>query len=405
MDAPATADTTPATRLQQRRRTWLVGLTVSVVVVALLVAAWWWLYASRYEGTDDAYVAGNLANVMTQVSGTVISIGADENDRVLAGQELVKLDPTDMRIALQDAEQQLARTVRQVHTVFANRDQLRAVVMQRRADLDRTLADFSRRKDLAASGAVSGEELGHARDAVNAARDALTAAQKNLAASVALVGRTGVADNPDVQAAATQVQRAWLNLQRTDVRAPVTGYVARRGVELGERVAPGSPLMSIVPLEHLWIDANFKEVQLRKMRIGQPVEVTADLYGGSVKYHGRVEGLGMGTGAAFALLPAQNATGNWIKVVQRVAVRIAMDPEELAEHPLRIGLSMHVTVDVRDTSGTQLAPVPRREPLLTTSAYDTDLSAIRSRIDEIIRDNTAVAVAPAVAARRARESD
>ncbi|MFZ0009467.1 MAG: efflux RND transporter periplasmic adaptor subunit [Steroidobacteraceae bacterium] len=401
MDAPATnAATTPDTRLQQRRRTWLIALTAGVVVVALLVTAWWWLYASRYEGTDDAYVAGDLANVMSQVSGTVISIGADENDRVLAGEELVKLDPTDTRIALQDSEQQLARTVRQVHTVFANRDQLRALVMERRADLDRALADFSRRKNLAASGAVSGEELGHARDAVNAARDALTAAQKNLAASVALVGRTGVADNPDVQAAATQVERAWLNLQRTTVRSPVSGYVARRGTELGERISPGNPLMSIVPLEHVWIDANFKEVQLRNMRIGQPVEVTADLYGGRVKYHGRVEGLGMGTGAAFALLPAQNATGNWIKVVQRVAVRIAMEPSELAEHPLRIGLSMHVTVDVRDASGSQLAPAPRREPVLTTSAYDTDLGGIRERIAEVIRDNSAAPVAPPVAATR-----
>jgi membrane fusion protein, multidrug efflux system len=401
MDAPATnAATTPDTRLQQRRRTWLIALTAGVVVVALLVTAWWWLYASRYEGTDDAYVAGDLANVMSQVSGTVISIGADENDRVLAGEELVKLDPTDTRIALQDAEQQLARTVRQVHTVFANRDQLRALVMERRADLDRALADFSRRKNLAASGAVSGEELGHARDAVNAARDALTAAQKNLAASVALVGRTGVADNPDVQAAATQVERAWLNLQRTTVRSPVSGYVARRGTELGERISPGNPLMSIVPLEHVWIDANFKEVQLRNMRIGQPVEVTADLYGGRVKYHGRVEGLGMGTGAAFALLPAQNATGNWIKVVQRLAVRIAMEPSELAEHPLRIGLSMHVTVDVHDASGSQLAPAPRREPVLTTSAYDTDLDAIRERIAEIVRDNSAAPVAPPVAATR-----
>jgi membrane fusion protein, multidrug efflux system len=404
MDAPATSEATPATRLEQRRRTWLVGLTAGIVVAALLVAAWW-LYASRYESTDDAYVAGDLANVMSQVTGTVISIGADENDRVLAGQDLVKLDPTDARIALQDSEQQLARTVRQVHTVFANRDQLRAVVMQRWADLDRALADFSRRKNLAASGAVSGEELGHARDAVNAARDALTAAQKNLAASVALVGRTGVADNPDVAAAATQVERAWLNLQRTDVRAPVTGYVARRGVELGERVAPGNPLMSLVPLEHVWIDANFKEVQLRDMRIGQPVEVTADLYGGRVKYHGRVEGLGMGTGAAFALLPAQNATGNWIKVVQRVPVRIALEPKELAQHPLRIGLSTQVTVDVRDTSGLQLAPAPRREPVLTTSAYDTDLTGIRARIDEIIRDNSVGAVAPAVAAARDQSSD
>ena len=202
---------------------------------------WWLFYARYYESTDDAYVSGDLVNVMSQVSGTVVSIGADETDRVNAGQELVRLDATDYRIALDDAEQQLARTVRQTHTVFANRDQLQAVVGQRRADFAKAQADFDRRKNLTKSGAVSGEELSHAQDALNAARDALTAAQKNLAASVALVGRTGVADNPDVQAAATQVERAWLNVSRTSVRAPVTGYVARRSVQLGERIAPGQP--------------------------------------------------------------------------------------------------------------------------------------------------------------------
>jgi membrane fusion protein, multidrug efflux system len=322
------------------------------------------------------------------VSGTVVSIGADETDRVEAGQELVRLDATDARIALDDAEQQLARTVRQTRTVFANRDQLTAVVDQRRADLAKAQSDFNRRKNLAASGAVSGEELGHARDALNAARDALTAAQKNLAASAALVGRTGVADNPDVQAAATQVERAWLALVRTSVPAPVSGYVAKRSVQLGERIAPGAPLMAIVPLERLWIDANFKEVQLRRMRIGQPVKVVADLYGGHVEYHGRVEGLGLGTGAAFALLPAQNATGNWIKVVQRVPVRVTLEPQELRAHPLRIGLSTRVTVEVRDDSGPQLAQTPPREPVLATRAFDIDRGEIKARIAEIIRENT-----------------
>jgi membrane fusion protein (multidrug efflux system) len=388
MDAPVETAPTPARTLQQRRRTWLIGLTVALAVIALVVAAWWLLYARFYQSTDDAYVAGDLVNVMSQVSGTVVSISADVNDRVQVGQELVKLDATDARIALDDAEQQLARTVRQTRTVFANRDQLTAVVNQRRADLAKAQSDFDRRKNLAASGAVSGEELGHAQDALRAARDALTAAEKNLAASVALVGRTGVADNPDVQAAATQVERAWLALVRTSVHAPVSGYVAKRSVQLGERIAPGAPLLAIVPLERLWIDANFKEVQLRRMRIGQPVRVVSDLYGGHVEYRGRVEGLGMGTGAAFALLPAQNATGNWVKVVQRVPVRIALDPQELRAHPLRIGLSTKVTVDVRDQSGPVLAQVPPREPVLATTAFDIDRSAIRTRIAEIIRDNT-----------------
>jgi membrane fusion protein (multidrug efflux system) len=392
----AAVSTAPATQtqlMQRRRQGWLVGLGAVVFVVAVVAGVWWWIYTSRYQGTDDAYVAGDLVSVMSQVNGTVIAIAADDTDRVRAGQDLVRLDATDARIALQDAEQQLARTARQTHTVFDNRDELSAVVAQRRADLERAQADFQRRKDLTTSGAVSGEELAHARDTLNAAREALTAAQKNLAASVALVGRTGVADNPDVQAAATQVERAWLTVQRTSVRAPVSGYVARRSVQLGERIAPGAPLMAIVPLERLRVDANFKEVQVRHMRIGQPAKVIADLYGGKVEYRGTVEGLGLGTGAAFALLPAQNATGNWIKVVQRLPVRIALDPRDLQAHPLRIGLSTRVTVDVRDDSGAQLAPAPRPQPVLTTAAYDIDRTEIATRIAQIISDNSA-AIAP-----------
>jgi membrane fusion protein, multidrug efflux system len=391
----ATVDTAPAAAKQrQRRRTWLIVLTLALVVIGLVVLAWWLLYARFYETTDDAYVAGDLVNVMSQVSGTVISIGADETDRVQAGQELVRLDATDYRIALQDAEQQLARTVRQTRTVFANRDQLSAVVSQRRADLTKAQADFDRRKNLATTGAVSGEELSHAQDALSAAHDALTAAEKNLSASLALVGHTGVADNPDVQAAATQVERAWLNVMRTSVRAPVSGYIAKRSVQLGERIAPGAALLAIEPLERLRIDANFKEVQLARMRIGQPVKVVADLYGGHVEYRGRVEGLGMGTGAAFALLPAQNATGNWIKVVQRVPVRITLEPKELEQHPLRIGLSTDVSVDVRDDSGAQLAQKPPSAPVLATQAYDVDRSEIAARIAQIISDNQLEATAP-----------
>jgi membrane fusion protein, multidrug efflux system len=397
MDAPVKTAPTPARALRQRRRTWLIGLTAAMAVIALVVAAWWLLYARFYQSTDDAYVAGDLVNLMSQVNGTVVAIGADVNDRVQAGQELIRLDATDARIALDDAEQQLARTVRQTRTVFANRDQLSAVVNQRRADLAKAQADFNRRKNLTASGAVSGEELGHARDALDAARDALTAAEKNLAASAALVGHTGVADNPDVQAAATQVERAWLALVRTSVRAPVSGYVAKRSVQLGERIAPGSPLIAIVPLERLWIDANFKEVQLQRMRLGQPVKVVSDLYGTRVEYHGRVEGLGMGTGAAFALLPAQNATGNWIKVVQRVPVRVTLEPQELRAYPLRIGLSTKVTVDVRDESAPVLAQTPPKEPVLATSAFDIDRSEIRARISEIISDNTREGASAALA--------
>jgi membrane fusion protein, multidrug efflux system len=388
MDASVETSPSVAQSTQRQRRTWLITLTVTVVATALLIGLWWLRYARFYQSTDDSYVAGNLVNVMPQVSGTVVSIAAEETDLVHAGQELVRLDATDARVALQDAEQQLARTVRQTRTVFATRDELTAVVSQRRADLARAQADYDRRRNLTASGAVSAEELGHTRDALRAARDALTAAQQSLAASTALVGRTGIADNPDVQAAATQVERAWLALQRTSVRSPVTGYIARRSVQLGERIAPGAALMAVVPLEQVWVEANFKEVQLERMRIGQPVRVVSDLYGGQVVYHGMVAGLGMGTGAAFALLPAQNATGNWIKVVQRVPVRITLDTKELEAHPLRIGLSTRARVEVRETSGPQLARSTPLEPVLSTRAYDIDRTAVAARIAEIIRDNT-----------------
>ena len=374
--------------LPDRRRRWLLALGAAIALLGLIWLAWWLRYSRLYESTDDAYVAGDRVNVMSQVSGTVVSIGADETDLVEGGQELVRLDATDARIALQDAEQQLARTVRQTHTVFANRDQLRAVVAERRADLGRTQSDFDRRRNLAASGAVSGEELGHAQDALQAARDALLGAEKNLAAGSALVGHTGVADNPDVRAAATQVERAWLALVRTSVRAPVTGYLARRSVQLGERISPGAPLMAIVPIGRLWLEANFREVQLRHMRIGQPATVVADLYGGRVTYHGHVAGLGLGTGSAFAPLPAQNATGNWIKVVQRVPVRIELEPRELSAHPLRIGLSTVVTVEVRETSGPQLAQTARQQPVLSTRVFDIDRSEIGTRIEQIIEENT-----------------
>ncbi len=379
----------PAGFFQRRRGRWLLIIAVAFAFAGSCSLGYWYFYARNYQETDDAYVAGDLINVMSQVNGTVVSIGADETDLVHAGQELVRLDDTDSEIALRDAEARLARAVRQVRTVFANRDQLDAVVSQRQADLRKAQSDLDRRKDLSGSGAVSAEEVAHAGDALSAARDALVAAEKNLAASAALTGRTGVSDNPDVQAAAADVERAYLAYRRTSIRAPVSGYVAKRTVQLGEHVGMGSQsLLSIVPLERLRVEANFKEVQLSRMRIGQPVRVVADLYGGHVEYHGTVAGLGLGTGAAFALLPAQNATGNWIKVVQRVPVRIALDPADLAEHPLRIGLSTRVQVEVRNVSGPILAQSARRAPVLATNAYDIDLQEIESRIAHIIRDNT-----------------
>jgi membrane fusion protein (multidrug efflux system) len=387
--------------MQRRRTRWLLIVTAAFMVVGVIAAAYWLLYASHYEQTDDAYVAGDLVNVSSQVSGTVVAIGADETDFVQMGQELIKLDDTDARIAVTEAENQLAKVVRQVRTVFTSRDELGAVLAQRRADLSRARTDLERRKSLGKTGAVSAEEISHAQDAFSAAQQALIAAEKSLAGGTALLGRTGVSDNPDVQAAATAVQRAWLALRRTSIHAPVSGYIARRSAQLGERTTSGNPLLSIVPLERLRIEANFKEVQLSRMRIGQPVRIEADLYGGRVEYRGTVAGLGLGTGAAFALLPAQNATGNWIKVVQRVPVRIELDPKDLVAHPLRIGLSTHATVDIRNDSGPQLAVVPRKEPVLSTDIYQIDMTEVTARIAQIISDNAppeAVRAVPKVGA-------
>jgi membrane fusion protein, multidrug efflux system len=388
MDATVASSTTTTAGMMQRRRTrWLLIVVAAFLVVAVAATAYWWVFARNYEDTDDAYVAGDLVNVSSQVSGTVVSIDADETDFVREGQELIRLDDTDARIALQEAEEQLAKVVRQVHTVFTSRDELSAVLAQRRADLSRALLDLQRRKSLGVSGAVSAEEISHAQDTVNAAQQAFIAAEKNLAGGTALLGRTGVSDNPDVQVAATAVERAWLTLRRTRIHAPVSGYIAKRPAQLGERTSSGNPLLSIVPLDRLRVEANFKEVQLNRMRIGQPVKIVADLYGGRVQYKGTVAGLGLGTGAAFALLPAQNATGNWIKVVQRVPVRVALDPADLAAHPLRIGLSTRATVEVTHDSGPQLALAPRTEPVLNTNIYEIDKSEITARIAQIIAEN------------------
>ena len=362
-----------------------------VIVVFLLVGmgwiAWWYLESRGHETTDNAYVGGNLVQVTPRVAGTVVAIGADDTDLVEAGQTLVRLDPSDAGVALAQAEAQLAQAVREARVLYAKDTTLAATVAQRKVDLARAQDDLARRAPLVASGAVSREDLQHARDAVAAARAALKTADEQLAASRALTEGTSVEKQPSVLRAAARVREAFLAVQRDTIPAPVRGYVAKRSVQVGQRVAPGQPLMAVVPLDDVWVEANFKEVQLREMRIGQPVRLTADLYGSQVEYRGRVAGLAAGTGGAFALLPPQNATGNWIKVVQRLPVRIELDRKQLAEHPLRVGLSMEVDVDVRDASGAQLATTPVRGPVYATKAFDEQAAAADARVREIIAAN------------------
>jgi membrane fusion protein, multidrug efflux system len=299
----------------------------------------------------------------------------------------VQLDPTDAAQQLDRAASALAQAVRQVHQQSATADQYGALIDARRRELARAQADLAKREPLLAEQAIAPEEVRHARDAVELARAALEQAVRQSQAARSLVEGVDVADNPAVLQARASYVDAWINSRRNAILAPVTGYVAERSVQLGQRVAPGQALMTVVPLNALWVDANFKEGQLRDLRIGQPARIESDLYGGGVEFRGRVVGMAAGTGAAFSLLPAQNASGNWIKVVQRVPVRIEIDARDLQQHPLRVGLSTTVFVDTHDRSGTVLAAAPSTLPAAGTDVYTRDLTQAAGAADAIIARN------------------
>ncbi|MCW2097822.1 UNVERIFIED_ORG: membrane fusion protein (multidrug efflux system) [Pseudomonas psychrophila] len=376
---------------QRKRKLWLSGLAILVILVGLGVWGWHELYGRWSESTDDAYVNGNVVEITPLVAGTVVSIGADDGDLVHEGQVLLNFDPSDSLVGLQSAEANLARTVRQVRGLFSNVSGTKAQVAAQKVAVQKAQDNFNRRKNLAASGAISQEELSHARDDLASAQSALRNNEQQLDTTSALVDNTAIANHPDVLAAAAQLRQAYLEHARTTLIAPVTGYVAKRTVQLGQRVQPGTALMAVIPLNQLWIDANFKETQLDKMRIGQPVEIESDLYGSNVKYSGTVDSIGAGTGSAFALLPAQNATGNWIKIVQRVPVRIHINADELAQHPLRIGLSTTVDVNLHDQSGPVLAQQPPQKAMFTTNVYEQQLAEADTLISRLIESNSAVA--------------
>ncbi|MFZ2386985.1 MAG: HlyD family efflux transporter periplasmic adaptor subunit [Polaromonas sp.] len=393
------------------RKKALTALASVVVVAALGWAAYEYLVASHYESTDNAYVQGNVIQITPQIGGTVMAIMADDTDFVKAGQPLVQLDPADAKVALDQAEAALAQAGRQVRTLYANNGTLSAQIALRDADvvkaqsdIARASDDLNRRQSLTGNGAVSKEELNHAQTQLANAKSALAAAQagvvaarEQLGSNQALTEGTSIEQHPSVQVAAAKVREAFLATQRAALKAPVDGYVAKRTVQLGQRVAAGTPMMAIIPLNQVWVDANFKEVQLRNIRIGQPVTLVADLYGKKVGYKGTVAGLGVGTGAAFSLLPAQNATGNWIKVVQRVPVRIALDPKQLSEHPLRVGLSMDAEVDVKNKDGKALADAPRDAALAHTQAFAAQDGAANDEVRRVIVANAGKAGAAAKA--------
>lgn len=367
-------------------------LAVAVLVFVLAGVAWlllWLLVFSHREETDDAYVGGNQVGISAQVPGIVVGVFADDTQRVKAGQVLVRLDPTDADVNLRKTASGLAQAVRQVRQQTQSVASADAAVSARQLDVKRAQQDLARRQPLLAEQAVAPEEVQHARDMLDSARAALESAQRQADASRALIDGREIADNPAVEQARAAYRQAWIAAQRNAILAPVDGYVAQRSVQVGNSVTPGQPLMTVVPLHDLWVDANFKESQLRHVRIGQPVKIQADLYGGNVTYHGHVTGLGVGTGSAFSLLPAQNATGNWIKVVQRLPVRIALDNADLDKNPLRIGLSTTATVDITDASGAALPAAPVTTPTAQTSVYDDIAAKADAQAQAIINDNLA----------------
>lgn len=420
MNTPATSS--PSTGAPAARRKALGAIAAVVGLGALAWAGYALFIGARYETTDNAYVSGSLVQITPQVGGTVQAVLADDTDFVKAGQAMVRLDPADAQVALEQAEAALAQTVREVRTLFAANTTLASQVRLReselarvRADLARAQDDVNRRTPLVASGAVGREEFNHAsaaltgaRNAVAAAESALAAARDQLQSNQALTDGTTPAEHPNVLRAAARVREADLARQRTTLAAPIDGYVARRNVQVGQRVQAGSALMAVIPLQDVWVDANFKESQLRKLRIDQPVELQADVYGSKVTYQGRVVGLGAGTGSAFALLPAQNATGNWIKVVQRVPVRVSLDNREVAEHPLRVGLSMEARVDVSDASGRMLAdashPSGRSEAAGAAPAA-SDTPPVPEATERRIRDIIGANLGPAPATTAPHPTD
>lgn len=372
---------------EKKRRAFLLAITALFILGGLAYAAYYVLVLSKRVETDNAYVGGNLVNVSSQVTGSVVEIRVDETQLVQAGTEIIKLDPSDAQVALAQAEARLGTVVRQERERYTTVQQLEAAVEQRRVALKTAQEDLARRLPLAASQIVSGEDVAHARRNVEEARAALDVAQKQAAAARVTVAGVAPQQHPNVLAAKADYLSAWLAARRNAIVAPVTGYVSKRSVQVGSRIAPGTPLLTIVPLNDLWVDANFKESELRDIRVGQPATIEADMYGSDIKFHGKVVGLSAGTGSAFSLLPAQNATGNWIKVVQRLPVRISLDPKELAAHPLRVGLSATVDIDISNKQGSALGTVAQPTARYETSVLNQPLQEAQAATDAIVARN------------------
>lgn len=377
-----------AERAPSKRKRNFAILLIILLLIAAGCLAWYMLYARYYETTDDAYVNGNQVTLTPQIGGTVTQVSVDEGDYVEKGQPLVLLDPSDTNIALQQAEANLANTVRQVRGLYSTADNYRAQVAAKQVALQTAQSDYARRQKIFATGAIAAEDLSHYRDAVTSAQSDLLAAQQALRTNLAMVDDTVIDSHPEIKSAVATLRQRFLDNARSTIVAPVSGFVAKRAVQLGMRVDSGTTLLAIVPLDQVWVDANFKESQMQTMRLGQKVTLTADLYGDDVEYQGTIESLGIGTGSAFSLLPAQNASGNWIKIVQRLPVRITLDPHDMQKHPLRVGLSMFARVDIRNADGHLLPQKTVATPRFTTDVYQNALDQADQLVAKILHDNS-----------------
>ncbi|GAA0224652.1 Multidrug efflux system EmrAB-OMF membrane fusion protein EmrA [Marinomonas primoryensis] len=381
-------ENTVAPKKSKRKKSLII--LFGIVVLGAVGTGWYYEeYVVGNQTTDDAYVNGNIVSITPETVGTVTQITVDSGDFVQKGQVLVRFDEADADLEYDNAKAKLAQAVRQVRAMFNNVTQAEAVVDANKIALHKAERDYDRRKNMVKAGGLSQEDLSHAKDMVDSAQTQLAVAVEQLKSQSSMISGTTVETHPTVRSAITNVKQAYLTKQRTNIVAPVTGYVARRQVQLGQRVSPSSILMAVVPLDEVWVDANFKETQMDDMRIGQPVALISDLYGDKVVFHGTIESLGIGTGSAFSVLPAQNATGNWIKIVQRLPVRITLDAQDIASHPLRIGLSMNVEVDTANTSGKLLSTTSPEKPRFVTNAYHQPMENIQQTISQIIKDNDA----------------
>lgn len=372
---------------QQRKK----GLSIFILLLLLIAigsAAYWFFFIKGFEETEDAYVSGNQVMVSAQVAGNISKINVDNMDPVQAGDVLLELDDTNAKLSFEQAKSNLANAVRQVSQLNYTVKQLKSAVRANEITLAQAQGNLNRRVQLVKDGAIDKESFQHAKEAVELAKANLTTSQNQLEANQALLLDGPLSEQPQIQSAVSNLKQAWLNLERTKIRSPIKGYVARRNAQVGQAVSVGGALMAVVTTEQMWLDANFKETQLTHMRIGQPVEIHFDLYGKDKTFNGKVVGIEMGTGSAFSLLPTQNATGNWIKVVQRVPVRIQLDPQQLAENPLRIGLSATVKVNVTDSQGETLRDQAPSTTIYSTNVLQYDESAVNNLIESIIRDNS-----------------